>query len=117
MVCAKCGTANDDQAYTCVKCGHVFRSRIVTRTTPRETTAADRMIMPVGRSGWAIAAGYAALFGLIIFPAPIALVLGLIAAWDLKRNPEKYGWGRTVFALIVGLLGTGFLIFVFALGG
>ena len=113
MICAKCGSANQDAAYKCVKCGHIFRSRIVTRDASRPTTAADRMIMPVGRSGWAIVAGYAALFGLIIFPAPLALVLGLIAAWDLKRHPDKHGWGRTTFALIVGALGTGFLLFVF----
>ena len=28
-------------------------------------SAGMRMLMPVGRSGWAIAAGYAGLFGLI----------------------------------------------------
>jgi hypothetical protein len=113
MICPKCGNASDDQAYKCPKCGHIFRSRIVTRTEPRETTAADRMLMPVGRSGWAIAAGYAALFGLLLVPAPLALILGLIAAWDLKRNPEKHGWGRTVFALLVGVAGTTILFWAF----
>ncbi|HEX6163016.1 MAG TPA: hypothetical protein VFZ31_06615 [Vicinamibacterales bacterium] len=117
MFCPKCGAENDDQSFKCAKCGQIFRSRIVTRSEPRPTTAKDRMIMPVGRSGWAIAAGYAALFGLLVAPAPIALILGLIAAWDLKKNPEKHGWGRTVFALLVGAAGTALLFIVFALGG
>ena len=68
--------------------------------------------MPVGRSGWAIAAGYAGLFGLTVILAPIALVLGSVAAFDLKRNPKKHGWGRAIFGLVIGLLGTGLLIFV-----
>jgi hypothetical protein len=116
MLCPKCGASNQDGAYTCLKCGRVLRSRIVAREGGGETTRADRMLMPVGRSGWAIAAGYAALFGLLLVPAPLALLLGVIAAWDLKRNPEKHGWGRTVFALLVGLAGTALLFFVFVLG-
>jgi hypothetical protein len=116
MFCVKCGSANEDAAFKCINCGHIFRSRIVTRDTPRETTRADRMLMPVGRSGWAIAAGYAALFGLLIVPAPLALLLGVIAAWDLKRNPERRGWGRTIFALLVGLAGTALLVFIVLLG-
>lgn len=31
-----------------------------------------RVLLPVGRSGWAIAAGYLGLFGLVLFPALIA---------------------------------------------
>ena len=34
--------------------------------------AAMRMLLPVGRSGWAIAAGYLGLFSLIVLPAPYA---------------------------------------------
>ncbi len=71
---------------------------------------AGRMLLPVGRSGWAIAAGYAGLFALIVFPAPLALVLGIVAIWHLKKNPEKYGWGRALFGFITGLLGTAVLI-------
>ncbi len=71
---------------------------------------AMRLIMPVGISGWAIAAGYMGLFGLVIFPAPIALILSIIAIRDIKKsknNPHpKHGMGRAVFGLIVGVLGT-----------
>jgi hypothetical protein len=67
-----------------------------------ENDPAMRLLLPVGRSGWAIAAGYAGLFAFLIFPAPIALVLGLVALRDLKRHPEKHGKGRALFGLITG---------------
>jgi hypothetical protein len=63
-----------------------------------------RMVLPVGRSGWAIAAGYAGLFSLVFVCAPIALLLGLVAINDLRRHPEKHGWGRAIFGLVMGLI-------------
>ena len=68
-----------------------------------------RMLLPVGRSGWAIAAGYAGLFALLIFPAPLALILAAVAIYDLKKHPEKHGMGRAIFGLVMGLLGTAVL--------
>jgi len=69
-----------------------------------------RMLMPVGRSGWAIAAGYLGLFGLILFPAPIALIVSIIAIVDIQKSKKtgkpKYGMGRAIFGLIVGVIGT-----------
>jgi hypothetical protein len=64
------------------------------------------MLIPVGRSGLAIAAGYAGLFAVLCFPAPIALVLGILAIRDLRRHPEKHGMGRAVFGLVAGIIGT-----------
>ena len=69
-----------------------------------------RMALPIGRSWWAIAAGYFGLFSLIILPAPIALLLGIAALADIRRHPEKLGKGRAIFGVIMGLLGTGILI-------
>jgi hypothetical protein len=68
-----------------------------------------RMLLPVGRSGWAIAAGYAGLFAFAIFPAPLAIILGLIAIRDIKKHPEKHGMGRAIFGLLAGCLGTAVL--------
>ena len=69
-----------------------------------------RVLLPVGRSGWAIAAGYFGLFSLIVFPAPIALILSIIAIRDIKKSKNtdkpKYGMGRAVFGLVMGILGT-----------
>jgi hypothetical protein len=112
MFCPKCGAPNDNKNVRCVKCGNALQAvRIVTRDRD-DHSAGMRMLMPVGRSGWAIAAGYAGLFGLTVILAPIALVLGIVAMFDLKRNPKKHGWGRAVFGTVIGVLGTGLLIFV-----
>lgn len=42
--------------------------------------------MPVGRSAWAIAAGYLGLLSLALFPAPLALFASIIALIDIKRS-------------------------------
>ena len=85
---------------------------------PRKRELADdigmRMLMPVGRSGWAIAAGYAGLFALVVIPAPLALILGIIAVWDIRKSMRtdrpKYGMGRAIFGLATGFLGTAFMV-------
>lgn len=59
-----------------------------------------RMLLPVGRSGLAIAAGYAGLFALLIVPAPLALVLGILAVRDIKKNPRNTGWARATVVAI-----------------
>ncbi|GJQ29809.1 MAG: hypothetical protein HBSAPP03_16930 [Phycisphaerae bacterium] len=72
-----------------------------------------RWVLPVGRSPWAIAAGYLGLFSVLVFPGPIALIVSLMAVLDLRRHPERCGWGRTIFGLLMGLVGTGILAFAF----
>lgn len=72
--------------------------------------AGMRLLLPVGRSGWAIAAGYFGLFALVILPAPLALLFGILAVRDIlqSRGTEhpKHGLGRAIFALITGTAGT-----------
>ena len=41
--------------------------------------AVMRMLLPVGRSVWAIAAGYLGLFAVLCVPAPLALLISIIA--------------------------------------
>ena len=72
------------------------------------------MLLPVGRSGWAIACGYLGLLSFLLFPAPLAIITGIIAIVDLKKHPNKHGWGRTVFGLITGTLGLLFLLHIVA---
>jgi uncharacterized protein DUF4190 len=75
-----------------------------------------RWILPVGQSIWSIVAGYLGLFSLICIPAPLALLVSLIAIWHLRKNPRLSGWGRAIFGLVMGLLGTiGFAIFFITL--
>jgi hypothetical protein len=69
-----------------------------------------RMLLPVGRSGWAIAAGYLGLFSVLCVPAPFALLAGILAVRDMRRNPRKHGMGRAIFGIIMGGLGTVILL-------
>ncbi len=65
-----------------------------------------RIVLPVGRSLWAIAAGYVGLFSVLLVPAPLALLLGVVAIVDIKRHPKKHGMGRAIFAVVMGVLFT-----------
>jgi len=67
---------------------------------------AIRMLLPVGRSGWAIAAGYLGLISVLCIPAPFALLTGILAIRAMNRNPKKHGMGRAVFGIVMGTLGT-----------
>src|ERR1700704_1625281 len=77
--------------------------------------AAMRMLLPVGRSGWAIAAGYLGLLSLIVLPAPAALLASIVAIWDIRRSQAsprpKHGMGRAIFGLVMGILGTAIILF------
>lgn len=74
--------------------------------------AGVRWLLPVGRSGWAIAAGYLGLLSFIIFPAPLALICSIIAIIDIRKHPQQHGMGRAIFGLIMGVLGTIALAFM-----
>lgn len=74
------------------------------------------MLIPVGRSGWAIAAGYLGLFSFILFPAPVSVVVSLIAIRDIRLSKGtakvKHGMGRAAFGLVAGIAGTVLLAIV-----
>lgn len=103
MYCPKCGTQNDDNNFHCTACNEVIQI-----VPPPVTDIADdpamRLLLPVGQSGLAIAAGYVGLFSLLLVPAPFAILLGILALRDIKKNPKKHGKGRAIFAIIMGSL-------------
>jgi hypothetical protein len=68
--------------------------------------AAIRMLLPVGRSGWAIASGYLGLISVLLLPAPFALLTGILAVREMRRNPKAHGMGRALFGIVMGTLGT-----------
>lgn len=76
--------------------------------------AGMRMLLPVGRTGLSITAGYVGLASLVVFPlAPVAILLGVLAIRDLNRQPGKHGLGRAIFAIVAGSLVTvGFALLV-----
>jgi GYF domain 2 len=61
-------------------------------------------VLPVGRSGLAIAAGYLGLFSFIPLVGFVGLAISILAARDLKRHPEKLGWGRVITGLVLSSL-------------
>jgi hypothetical protein len=67
---------------------------------------AMRLLLPVGLTGWAIAAGYLGLFSVLCFPAPFALLTGILAIRAMRLNPRKHGMGRAVFGIVMGGIGT-----------
>jgi hypothetical protein len=108
VYCPKCGAENDDNAFRCIGCQAIIQP--IPPAAPTYPNEADdpvlRLLLPVGRSGWAIAAGYAGLFSVTLVLAPIAVVLAVIAIRHLGRNPKLFGMGRAVFGLVMGILGT-----------
>ncbi len=131
------GPFTPQQAWNGVASGHLFQNDMACyaggsawqplgsmMSLPSAGSAQDigqnagmRMMLPVGRSGWAIAAGYLGLFGLIIVPAPLALIISIIAIYDIRRHRNdpspRHGMGRAIFGLIIGILGTGLIVFFF----
>ncbi len=77
-------------------------------------SAGVRMLLPVGRSGYAIAAGYLALFSVLIVPAPLALLFGILAVFDIRKSRtqihKKHGMGRAIFGIVMGALGSAVLV-------
>ena len=52
---------------------------------------------------------------MICIAAPFALVIGILAVRDIKKNPKKHGLGRAWFGIIMGALGTvGFVVMIVA---
>lgn len=103
MECPKCHTENVIGVSQCVSCGEALSLG---------DSAGMRMLLPVGRSWWAIAAGYLAL---LIITAPLAVIAGILAIRDIRANPHKHGMGRAIFAIAFGgLITTLYLVFFVA---
>ena len=100
MFCRKCGTQLPDTASFCNGCGTEIDPG--DRPQPPPVEPALKWLIPIGRSGFAIAAGYLALFSVLLLPAPFALLFGILAVCDIKRHPEKSGRGRAWFAVVMG---------------
>lgn len=106
--CPECAEEISAQATVCPWCNcDLEGARRPSR--PRKDLGEDpavRMLLPVGRSIWAIAAGYLGLVSVCGLPAPLALVCGIIAIRDIKTHPDRHGMGRAIFGIVMGALGT-----------
>ena len=108
--CASCGSQLAQKAAICPKCGVPTEIQGSHTANQISNNAGMRLLLPVGRSGWAIAAGYLGLFSVIGLIAPIAIVVSIIAIIDISKskatNERKYGMGRAVFGLVMGIICT-----------
>lgn len=102
MFCQNCGAQINEKAVVCVRCGCSVVD--MAAASASDDNSALRLLVPIGRSGWAIAAGYLGLFSLIPFVGILALTIGIVAVNDLKKNPHKHGAGRAWFGIIAGSL-------------
>jgi hypothetical protein len=82
---------------------------------PIEDDPLMRMVLPVGRSVWAIVSGYLGLISVLLVPAPFAVLTGILAIVEMRRNPKKHGLGRAIFGIVMGSFGTAALAFVVVL--
>jgi hypothetical protein len=110
MYCPHCGNALSEDSRGCSYCG--FGAGFKTSDIGQNATA--RMLLPVGRSVWAILAGYAGLLSVLVLPAPFALAFGIIALVDIKNHPTKHGKGRAIFGIVMG--GIFSLVFLLTFG-
>ena len=114
MFCQHCGSKMADTAATCPQCAFPNAFRAAPPLVPATDIgqgAGMRMLLPVGRSVLAIVAGYLGLISVLVFPAPFALLVGVLAIVDIRRHPEKHGLGRAIFGVLMGAAGTILLVF------
>jgi hypothetical protein len=66
-----------------------------------------RMVLPVGQSPLAIASGYLGLISLALcFLGPVAVILGILAINQIRRNPHMHGTYRAVIGIALGAIST-----------
>ena len=81
-------------------------SQMPPRIAPAGEDPALRWVLPVGRSGWAIVSGYLGLLSLTGIFAPFAVITGILALREIKKNPHLGGRGRAIFGIVLGSLFT-----------
>jgi hypothetical protein len=66
-----------------------------------------RWVLPVGQSVWSIASGYLGLLSLALcFFGPFAVLTGIMAIIELRKNPQMSGWGRAIVGIVLGSVGS-----------
>jgi hypothetical protein len=104
--CPECGREVSTRADTCPKCGWPLNRRVARSGQDIGDDVGIRMLLPVGRSGWAIAAGYLGLVSVLCIPGPLALFAGIMAVIEIRRDPKKHGMGRAIFGIVMGGIGS-----------
>lgn len=104
VFCTNCGEQISNKIAICPKCG-------VPTNDKSTNDAVTKFLLPVGRSPYAIIAGYLGLFSMLIVFAPLALIFGILAIKDIQLN-KTGGLGRAIFGTIMGSIFTIVLIII-----
>src|SRR5262245_26110222 len=103
--CPLCGELIPVEAVDCPHCGsHLGEGGRMEGEAGTEPALS--WLIPIGRSGWAIAAGYLALFSILPFiglPFGLgAVITGVLAVRSIRLHPKLTGLGRAWFGIIMG---------------
>lgn len=79
---------------------------ISTASVPQSDNEALKWVVPIGASGFALAASWLAVASLLLLPGPVAVVFGILALRDIKKHPTKSGIARAWLGIVVGTLAT-----------
>lgn len=101
MFCSHCGTKISENSNICYRCGHPVENGSQGSAVDREA-ATLRWCVPLGRSGWAIAAGYLGLLSFIPFIGVMAIICGFLGLLSIAKDPQKLGKGRAWFGIVSG---------------
>jgi hypothetical protein len=107
VYCRNCAKQIPGSATDCPECG------APQHTLQPASSGGLKYVLPIGRSGWAIAAGYLGLFAILLVPAPFALACGILGLRDISRHPKKIGKPRAIFGIVMGVLGSVLLGYIF----
>jgi len=102
MFCKECGKEINNKAVVCIHCG-------VSTAKKKDTSQSDaamRMLLPVGRSRYAVAAGYLAFFSWVPILGQLAVICGLLGIKEIKNDKDKHGIGRAWFGVVLGVVFT-----------
>lgn len=115
VFCTGCGKEIHETAVACPQCGAPAKVQGNNSGSAAGDSSSSGLqyIIPIGRSIWAVAAGYLALIAIFAFPAPLALLCGIMGLLDIKKNPKKLGKPRAIFGIVMGTLGTALLLWVY----
>jgi hypothetical protein len=121
MYCPQCNQQVPEGTARCPHCKFMIVFPALPMTTPYaqppiESDPVTRMLLPVGRSPWAIAAGYLGLVSVLFIFAPFALACGVMAIIDIRKHPDRHGMGRAIFGVVMGAIFS-ILIIVFLVIG